>query len=495
MTTRTTFTAIILTLFASICFGDTFKNRQDGKTFDGFVTQKQSREKTLIYNVEKKKFTPVDLSEYEVEQNSKGRRDSVIVFTIRQGEVMLSKSVSGEVAKSIVTASNNGPLFILLDIDSPGGKGEYMKLIADAVAETDNCPIVAYVGGGSFGGAYSASTVLAMACDKIYISSNAVLGSVAPMAGLSGSIDTDLSLRTYSSESLAPYAGYIAALAEKHNRPGALAKGLIDRNIEIAEVKDVAGVSSFIDKEDRKSTETIIRTWTKRQNARSSATTDQGGTGAGYYALTLTASEAVTTGLADKMVDSINEIFADMNSSNAKTLRPRNTEKAIVKFNGIKRNVSKSLTNIDILREQVTTLQDRIKTVETQLLTGTATVRQGTRSSSDFYNRRSNNNNLNNNLNNRSRSRQDRRNRQNNYMPNQSITTQVPVMSVPQLSYQLNLVLGDLTREYKRLIAVVRRDPGTLPLDITRQTLEEELRAAEALSSTSRRRATGTTRY
>ena len=127
MNARTTFTAIILSLLTSVCFGDTFKNRQSGETFDGFVTQKRSRDKTLIFSTKVNKFTPVFLSEYDVEQNSKGRRNSVVVISIRLPEVMLSKVVSQELANSIVKASNNGPLFILLDIDNPGGRGEYTR--------------------------------------------------------------------------------------------------------------------------------------------------------------------------------------------------------------------------------------------------------------------------------------------------------------------------------------------------------------------------------
>ena len=140
--------ALIVLVFAfcvALCPADTFKHRQSGEVFHGFVTQKQSREKTLVYVEKDKSFKPLPLAEYEVTRDDKGRRNSIVVIPIRFEEAIISKSVAQTIAKMIVDASNKGPRYILLEIDSPGGRGDYMKMISAAISGTTNCPVIAYI--------------------------------------------------------------------------------------------------------------------------------------------------------------------------------------------------------------------------------------------------------------------------------------------------------------------------------------------------------------
>ena len=56
-----------------------------------------------------------------------------------------------------------------------------------------------------------------------------------------------------------------------------------------------------------------------------------------------------------------------------------------------------------------------------------------------------------------------------------------PLVDVARLRGELAFVLADLIRGYNRVIALTRRWPGALPLDITLQTLEKRLATAGTL--------------
>jgi len=203
------------------CFGvvaaDTFKHRQSGEEFDGFATQKSMRGKTRIYNEQKNGFEAVKLADYEITYNAKGRRSNVVVIPIIQQEVLLSQTISLKLAKTIAEASNKGPLFIVIQIDSPGGRGAYMKNICAAITQTANCPVVAYITGKEFGGAYSAAAGVAVSCPKIYISPNASIGSSAPVSGpMSPQEQTDF-FNTFAGPELAGYSNYLASVVSKHS--------------------------------------------------------------------------------------------------------------------------------------------------------------------------------------------------------------------------------------------------------------------------------------
>jgi hypothetical protein len=98
---------------------DTFKNKQTGETFYGFRTQKSTTNQTLVYNDSTKKLSPLDLRDYEVTMDDKGRRNSVVMVSITDAEALLSEAVAKIVSEAIVKASNTGPRFVLLKIDNP----------------------------------------------------------------------------------------------------------------------------------------------------------------------------------------------------------------------------------------------------------------------------------------------------------------------------------------------------------------------------------------
>ena len=464
MTRQIAFISVVILLCAALCTADTFKHRPSGDLFHGFATQKSIGNRTRVYNDELKSFKPINLAEYDVTPNAKGRRNSVVVIPLNQGEVLLSKVISEALGNAIVNASNKGPKFIVLEIDSPGGRGQYMKDICTTITKTRNCPIVAFINGGKFGGAYSVAAAVALACDKIYISPDATMGAVAPPLGpATGYEDGQTDVQTYSSKNLSAYNNYVAALAEKNNRPTAVAMAMVDRNIEVIEVADKNGQNrALINRTDKRPNQTVVRTWAQATGRD------------GEAALMLTPSDAVYSRMADKVTSSLSELLADMAAADAKLIKSGQVNKTIRKFLAARRNLSDVLTSIDYLQKRADQLELQLNKRETQELESTVqrevrSGRQGrgrqiasTSGQQVYFPKGS-----------RSRRRDE----------TETVTGTEPMVGTLRLRNELSLVLTDLIRSYNRAIGLARRWPGALPADMTLQTLEKQLVTTRTLQN------------
>ncbi len=466
MNRQIAFISVVILLCAALCGADTFKHRPSGDVFHGFATQKSIGNRTRVYNAELESFKPINLAEYDVTPNAQGRRNSVVVIPLNQGEVLLSKVVSEALGNAIVDASNKGPKFIVLEIDSPGGRGQYMKDICTTITKTRNCPLIAFINGGKFGGAYSAAVVVALACDKIYISQDATMGAVAPPLGsATGYEDGQTDVQTYSSKNLAAYNNYVAVLAEKNNRPSAVAMAMVDRNIEVIEVTDKSGQNrALINRTDRRSNQTVVRTWARATGQN------------GEAVLMLTPSDAVYSRMADKVVNSLSELLADMGAADAKLIKSGQVDKTIRKFLAARRNLSDVLTSIDYLQKRSDQLEQQLNKRETQERESTVQreYRRGRQGLGRKFDR---NYPAEIYLPDGSRSRRRRRSE------TEIVTGTEPVIGTLRLRNELSLVLTDLIRAYNRAIGLARRWPGALPTDITLQTLEKQLVTARTLQN------------
>mgnify|MGYP000023413416 CR=1 FL=1 len=450
--------ATVVILCTAICCADTFKHRETGEVFNGFATQKSIGNRTRVYNADLKTFKPLVLGQYDVTPNARGRRNNVIVMPLKQAEVLLSKAVSEALANAIVDASNKGPRFIVIEIDNPGGRGEYMKHISTTITKTFNCPTVAYISGGTYGGAYSAATAVALACDKIYIAPQAVMGSVAPPVGMAtGHEDPQSAVETYSPKNLSAYNSYVAALAEQNNRPGAIAMAMLDRSIEVIEVADKNGKRSFINRADRRPDQSIVRSLTR--------TTGQGA----EAVLTLTPSDAVAGGIAEKVVGSLPELLTDMGAADAKLIRGGQVDKTIRKFIAARRNLGEILASIDYLQKRADELESQLNEREKQELQNTR-QREYRRDSSG---RRSS----------RIYSYDGDIRRRRGRGETEIVTRSEPMVDTLRLRDELALVLNDLIIGYNKAIALARRWPGALPQNMTLRTLEQRLISAQTLQN------------
>jgi ClpP class serine protease len=457
---------------ASTGLSDTFKHKQTGESFSGFATQKNIGSQTRVYNSEQKTFVTIQLGDYQVTYNEKGRRSTVVLVPLSQPEVFMSQTVAEQIAQSIIDASNTGPLGILLEIDSPGGNGDTMKIISSAVSQTTNCPVAAYISGKTYGGAFNAAAIVAVACRQVYISPTAAIGAVGPMTGLSKTaLDYKSYLAAYAPDTLVAYSSYATSLAQKHQRPEILVRGLIDKKLSIIEVSNPDGSMSFVPKDDRLSNQTFVRTIAEGlpETSREIAAADVAGS-----VLSLSAADAVKMGLADEIAPSRNDVLSLMNIPSAQFVNAQGIDSVIKKFTAAKRNIAKGLAQIDQLEQQAEQLDTHFQQVQEQLRTGTQTrevLRSNRRDRTRFpdsYNQYYTDYNT--NMAARS-SRYDSSSRE-------RVTTVEPNINPVLLQNQLAATLRELIAEYRRVINLAERWPGGLPPELPLSTLQNNMTSA-----------------
>lgn len=346
----------LLALCASVASADQFINRKTGDSFYGYPTNRTRKGKTQIYLQQDDKFKnqTVDLSEYAITYGSQGRRNIVIVIPVTHPDIILSGTVSKLLAATIKQAANKGPRYIILEIDSPGGRGEYMKEICTSIDETDNCPVIAFISGGKVGGAYSAAAAIAMACNAIIISPGAQIGTFAPDSSFKTNSreKNKKSENIYASRNLASYASFAASLAEKNGRAGIVAAAMLDTSIEVIEVSvDDAGGSKFINRDDRKSSDSTVRLWSKPISLQTSDPDSSSGktSTVSAYQLTMTAKDAFDAGIAQKIASSRSELIAILGATDAKLTVTQRIVKATKKFTQNKRIMASLFINIEEL--------------------------------------------------------------------------------------------------------------------------------------------------
>jgi hypothetical protein len=91
----------------------------------------------------------------------------------------------------------------------------------------------------------------------------------------------------------------LASLAEQNGRAGVLARAMVDKDIEVVEVKD-KGKHFFIDPINKKPEQDLIKTWSKKGSL-----------------LTLTAAEALSCGYAEAIVASREELLISESAAQA----------------------------------------------------------------------------------------------------------------------------------------------------------------------------------
>jgi ATP-dependent protease ClpP protease subunit len=495
MNTRTKLFVTLLFIagmFSEIGFTDTFTNKETGETFFGFVTQKSTGSRTLVYNNDKSGLMSINLNDYEVVLNSRGRKDNVVVVPITQSEVLLSEVVSEKIAQTIIDASNKGPQAIIVRIDNPGGRGDYMKIITSAITQTNNCPVAAYISGEQYGGAFSSAALIAQACDKIYISPTASIGAIGPYSGAAVT-DQEFAdyIATYCSDSLASYSIYATALAHERNRPALLVRALIDKGLSVEEVTTIDGRREFIQKDDRQPTQTRVRTLAEGVgNTNPQQPIPQGQIV--NAVLNLPPTVAVEVGLVDKIVNSLNGVLTEMNLEDVKLTNASDVENMIKKYSAARRNIAESLSRIQWLEDRAAVLEDQLTEIETQLRTGTVT-REVTRGNRNPY-RRSTVPLPDNyygyyydpGITSRGRfplygNRYITGGRKRSTRETETVVTQLPNASAAQVQRELVVVLNDLIVQYRRVMSQAKRWPGGLPPDIPYQTLQQNNDTAVAL--------------
>lgn len=478
---------LLTALFAQTVQADQFQNRKTGESFYGYPTNRTRKNITQVYELQGDTFKSksINLSEYEVTYKAKGRKNNVVILPIQKPDVIMSKAVSKILSETIIQTANKGPRYILLEIDCPGGRGEYMKEIVAAVLKTDNCPVIAFISGGTTGGAFSAAAAVAMTCDAVFIAPDAAMGTFAPVINITA--DGDDPKDVYTPASLASYGTYIAALAEKAGRNGALAAAMIDTGIEIIEISvGTAGTRKFIDKTEKQPSDAIIRTWSKtiRKSASNPVYTKNGIITVNpiEYQLTMTAQEAVHAHMVDKIVNSREEVLDFLGASDAKKQPTSRIDREIRTFAKNKRVMEQLFFNIDELEIREDELEISLKELREEARYSNASVSEQRRLRKleyDDYQQR---------MREKDRYRITRptstnlRPRRGNVKssPSSQRGYQGPVNDVDpylirenMIRNELGQVLHDLSVNYSRVIGLGKKYPGTLPAGKDFKTVEK----------------------
>ncbi len=494
---RIAFLTTALLIAATIATADTYKNKKTGEQFYGFRTQKKTANKTMVYSDAEKKLISVDLTDYEYTLDEKGRRSNVVVIPITEPEILLSKSVAAIVSQSIINASNTGPLYIILQIDNPGGRGDLMKEICTTITQTDNCPIAAYISGGTFGGAHAAASIIALSAPKVFIAPSASISAVGPVVTTTFSQNESDFIKYFSPDSLANFASYASIVAEQHNRSPILLKALIDKRLSLIEVIDNDGKSSIISKDNRQPNQTITKILCEGLNPVSGAptdTTDNVYQNIHSQVLTLTPKDAISLKLADEQAKSIQDVLSLLDISGATVANTQGLDKTISQFAAAKRNVGQSLSRIGFLEKRASALEEQLDEIEKSRTAPTtrsrSTSNQGGRRNVVFPQNDSYYGDaqtpIDESVNTTSRDRRNinplyNSNNRLNQTTRETVTLTEPSLNAEQVKNELAIVLTELTGEYRRVITQAKKWDGVLPPDLSLQTIEQYTNSAMVL--------------
>ncbi len=307
---------LLLLVPAGAGWADTFTSKDGSERFTGYATGKKVNGKWEVVTAGAKKN--IDPLKYDIEYDHKGRKSIVPVIEFHS-EIGLEMEVEA-VEQAIEQESAKGPLFIMLEIDSPGGRVDLAQQLCSKILAAEHCPVVAYIISGKYGGAISAAAALSLSCDNIYMSPQAVMGAATVItideSGKAAEVNEAMG-EAIGEKISSAWRNYLAGLAQAANRPGALAKAMEDKDISVVEISH-AGKREFIEAHNLRPGIRTVKTWSKTGSL-----------------LTLTAADAVETGMADGTAKNLPELLSIMDAENAKITRNRDATEAREKYDMI----------------------------------------------------------------------------------------------------------------------------------------------------------------
>jgi ATP-dependent protease ClpP protease subunit len=353
-------TAVILApalvvLLAGVCLADTFTNRQTSEKLHGYITarlpgsgqsarQDSSSPKdteaengpTSVYTQEKG-LLKLNLNEWEMVRDRSGRNNKVIVVPV--DDAIIYEIEADAFEKVLADSSQEGPLFILVEIDTPGGRIDLAHRMCTAITKDTDCNIFAFVKGGQHGGAISAGAAVALACSKIYMANNTVIGAATLVTMPKDRKDYENNRKKnygdiVDEKSSSVWRAYLASLAQQNNRPGLLARAMVDRDIAVVEVNQ-AGKRLFIEPVNKRPEQQVVRTWNKTGSL-----------------VTLTAEEAVECTIADGLVGSREQLLQQLQAGDANVVTDKKIVNARKELQIAKRRMDDIVKSLDLKIKQ-----------------------------------------------------------------------------------------------------------------------------------------------
>ncbi len=205
------------------------------------------------------------------------------------------------ISRSVTRATDAGASHIIFDIDTFGGRVDSALQITTIIGGQTEVQTVAFVPVRAEGTAvsWSAGAMIALSADAIYMAPGTSMGAAAPViTGPEGPQPAD-------EKTVSAVRTQMAALAEKNQHPIAIARAMVDQNIEVLEIS-VNGETRVIESDELEA-------------VRSRATADgltvevvRTVSAAGSL-LALTAGEMLRYGVSSGTVSTIDALIEEMN--------------------------------------------------------------------------------------------------------------------------------------------------------------------------------------
>ena len=350
--TVVTLTSALIVLFAGVCLADTFTNRQTSEKLHGYITARlpgsapalrrdeNSPKSTEAENgptsvfTQEKGLLKLNLNEWEVARDRNGRNNKVIVLLV--DDAIMHEIETDAFEKAIADSSDEGPLFILVEIDTPGGRVDFAQRMCAAITKNADCNVIAFVKGGKYGGAISAGAAVALSCNKIYMTDNTIIGAatLVTMTKAKEQVKDKKYGDVVNEKMSSAWRAYLASLAQQNDRPGLLARVMVDSSIEVVEVNQ-GSKRLFIEPMNKKPGQPVARTWNKSGSL-----------------LTLTAQEAVECTIADGLVGSREQLLQQLQAGDANVVTDRKIANARKDLQIAQRKMDDALKSFDMKVQQ-----------------------------------------------------------------------------------------------------------------------------------------------
>jgi membrane-bound ClpP family serine protease len=333
-------TSVILAAVLGICVaspGDTFTEIKTGQALHGYITGKALDGNDIVQTIEKGRFE-FNPARYSILRNAQGRSSKVTVLTI-DGELQYeceTKAFAAAVAK----ASSQGVAFVLVEMDTPGGRVDLAREMCAAI-DSANCDVVVFVRGGKWGGAISAGAAVSLSCNKVYIARSAVFGGATVVAmGESGLTDVKNVMGDDVSTKISSiWQGMMASMAEKHGRSGLIARAMVSKEVGVVEVvRD--GRNVFVEKESPG--DKVVRRWNDKKRL-----------------VTLTGEEAVKSGMADGIAESREDVLRALGAADFEVTEDKSPQAAVEQFKIVKNRSDLLVRNINAKIERLQNTDQR----------------------------------------------------------------------------------------------------------------------------------------
>lgn len=308
---------------------DTFTSQDGATTYTGYVKSFDTNGIARVQTVEAGEIE-LNLSDYKTEYSYKGRNPFVSVLAIDDEIQYEIETAAFEAA--LLEEAAKGPLFILIEIDSPGGRVDLTRRLCAAISELRNAQTVAFVKGEKNLGAYSGGAAVSLACDKIYMASNTAIGAATAIVIAGDEVRTQKEVfgEEIGEKFSSAWRNYLAALAQANGRNGLLAQAMEDKDIIIYEIER-DGKTLFVDPTDKQPGDKMLQVFCKKGEL-----------------LTLSPQKAHRCGIADGITESRGEILKAMQAPDVEFRNCTQVAEAREEFDTVLTRLDKLSESLDL---------------------------------------------------------------------------------------------------------------------------------------------------